>query len=221
MDLQRLRITGMAWGQDHLWLASPENSLVLTYDPISSRSEIKLTYSHPVVDVCPSAGGIWLIAGGGTLGQQCVLWSEERAEELRRFNCPEGAASGITVREGMLWLTHRRHWKLFCLDPQDGKTKWVIRTEKESFSPTFHDGELWLIETEPGPLGHWGRPEQARVSFIRYDVARERVVERIPAPFDPSCIAFDGKRFWYAEREKLGFSSIPCGSLAGKSLFVT
>ncbi len=60
----------------------------------------------------------------------------------------------------------------------------------------------------PAPLGHWSKGERAEYFFIRYDTAREKVVERLLVPFTPSCMAFDGERFWYAEREKNGFSSI-------------
>jgi WD40 repeat protein len=198
----------MKWRRDLLWIASPENSLVVTYDAENGTCEIKLTPSHPVADVCPSEEGLWLIAGGGKLGRQVILWSLERDEEIRQFNCPDGAAGGLAFQENKLWLTHRHNRKLFCLDPNNGKIRWVIRTEKETFSPAFYKGELWLIECDPGPLGHWSKGERAEYFFIRYDTAREKVVDRLAVPFTPSCMALDGERFWYAEREKNGFSSI-------------
>jgi len=150
--------------------------------------------------------GSWL--GGGKLGQRLVLWSLEKATEIRQFDCPDGAAAGIVVDGQRIWLPHRNNRKLFCLDTQDGKTRWVIRTEKETYSPASCDGELWLIECDPGPLGHWSHAEQAKYSFIRYDTVRERVAEHLPVSFVPSCMAFDGERFWYAEMNRKGFASI-------------
>lgn len=214
VDPESLRITGMKWRQGLLWLASPEKSLVALYDPESRMCKVKLTPPHPVADVCPSEEGLWLIAGGGKLGQRVVLWSLERNEEIRQFDCPDGASAGVTLQERKLWLTHRNNRKLFCLDPSDGKVRWVIRTEKESFSPSSYGGELWLVECDPGPLGHWSRREQAKYFFIRYDTARETVVERLAVPFKPSCMDFDGERFWYAEQGKNGFSSILRNSLS-------
>lgn len=114
----------------------------------------------------------------------------------------------MAIQESKLWLTHGHNRKLFCLDPNNGKIRWVIRTEKETFSPASYEGELWLVECDPGPLGHWSKGERAEYFFIRYDTAREKAVERLLVPFTPSCMAFDGERFWYAEREKNGFSSI-------------
>ena len=214
MDPKSLRITGMKWRRDLLWVASPDESLVATYDPESGASEIKLNPTHPVADVCPSEEGLWLITGGGKLGRQVILWSLERNEEVRQFNCPDGSAGGLALQENKLWLTHRYNRKLFCLDPNNGKIRWVIRTEKETFSPASYKGELWLIECDPGPLGHWSKGERAEYYFIRYDTARERVVDRLAVPFIPSCMTLDGERFWYAEREKSGFSSILRNTLA-------
>ncbi len=113
----------------------------------------------------------------------------------------------MTLVDGKLWVTHRHNRKLFCLDTQSGKVNWVIRTENETFSLAAYRNELWLIECDPGPLGHWSKTKQAKYFFSRYDLARERIVERLAVPFIPHCMAFDGERFWYSEQEKKGFSS--------------
>jgi outer membrane protein assembly factor BamB len=144
----------------------------------------------------------------------------ENNEAIRRFDCPDGSASGMTHYDGKLWLTHRHNRKLFCLDPYDGKIRWVIPTRKEFFSPATHGSELWLVECDPGPLGHWSLKEQAAYFFIRYDTARERVAERIAFPSVPSCMAFDGERFWYAEAEKNGLSSVLRKTLTSYSMMV-
>jgi len=148
------------------------------------------------------------MAGGGKLGRRLILWSLQEDKEIRQFDCPDGAAAGVADYRGNLWLPHRNNRKLFCLDPRDGNIRWVIRTEKETFSPASCEGELWLIECDPGPLGHWSRAGQAKYSFIRYDTAREIVVDHLPVPFTPTCMAFDGERFWFAEKDRRGFSSI-------------
>ncbi|MBI1993220.1 MAG: hypothetical protein HYS67_02145 [Deltaproteobacteria bacterium] len=84
---------------------------------------------------------------------------------------------------------------------------WSLEDENESFSPAAYRNELWLIEADPGPLGHWSESEQGKYFFSRYDPAREKIVERLPVAFAPSCMAYDGARFWYAERGKKGFTS--------------
>jgi len=209
LDCHSLKIIGIRWKQDLLWLAFLDDPIVATYDPVRDQSEVKLHFPHPLTDICPSEEGLWLIAGGGKLGRRVVLWSIEENREIREFDCPDGAAGGMALEGSNLWLTHRHNRKLFCLDHTDGKVSWVIKTEKEIFRPDFHKGALWLIECKPGPLGHWSRPEQAEYFFIRYDTAWEKVVERLRVPFVPSCMALDGERFWYAEEGKKGFSSIP------------
>ena len=208
LDPTRQPITGLNWGQGILWYVAHDCSLIFSYDPATSQSITKLEIPYPVADVCPSNEGIWVIAGGGKLGRRLVLWSIDEAKEIREFNCPDGAAAGIAVDGQQIWLPHRNNRKLFCLDTRDGKTRWVIRTDKETYSPASFDGELWLIEIDPGPLGHWSRAGQAKCSFIRYDTIRERVAEYLPISFIPSCMAFDGERFWFSETGKKGISSV-------------
>ena len=203
IDIRSLSITGMQWHAGCLWLVSAGESVVVTYDPVSESCDEVLSLPD-VRHACPSREGLWLIAGGGRLGQQMLLWSPETNQVLQRFDCPDGAASGATVVNGKLWLTHRRNRKLFCMDPKSGRTLWTIRMEHQVFGPTSHEDELWCVECDPGPLGDWSDEHQAHYAFLCYDPARELVVERIPVSFRPACLAFDGERFWYAVEGEAG-----------------
>ena len=207
LELKSISIAGMKHDGSVLWLAAPKHRLVAAHHPASGKTETKLVYSQEVWDVCPAENGLWMLTAGGKLDRQIVFWSFADEKETRKFDCPDGAASGATLLDGKLWLTHRHNRKLFCLDPESGKVNWVIRTENEVFSPAAYRNELWLIESDPGPLGHWGEKRQAKYFFSRYDPARERVVERVAVDIIPRCMAVDGKRFWYAESEKNGISS--------------
>ena len=207
IDLQNISIAGMKHDGSVLWLAAPKSRLVATHDPANGKTEAKLAYPEEVWDVCSAENGLWMLTAGGKLDRQIVFWSFADDKETIKFDCPDGAASGMTLLDGKLWLTHRHNRKLFCLDPESGKVNWVIRTEHEVFSPAAYRNELWLIESDPGPLAHWGEKRQGKYFFSRYDPAREWVVERLVVAFIPRCMAFDGERFWYAESEKNGISS--------------
>ncbi len=208
LQLQDISIAGMHCDGDLLWIAAPEERLVATYHTSTGKTEKRLTYQHGVWDVCPHEDGLWLVTGGGSLGRQLVFWSLGEGRDIRKFNCPDGAGAGMTLIEGKIWLTHRHNRKLFCLDPGSGKVNWVIRTENETFSPAAYKNELWLIESDPGPLGHWSESRQGKYFFSHYDPVRERIVERLPVPFIPHCMAFDGERFWYAEQGKKGIATM-------------
>lgn len=207
LEIKNFSIAGMHYDRSLLWVAAPEERLVAAWNTKTGEVEKTLAYQHEGWDVCPNDDGLWIVSGGGSLGRQLVLWSLEEKREIRKFNCPDGAGAGMTLLDGRIWLTHRHNRKLFCLDPGSGKVNWVIRTENESFSPAAYRNELWLIEADPGPLGHWSESEQGKYFFSRYDPAREKIVERLPVAFAPSCMAYDGARFWYAERGKKGFTS--------------
>lgn len=205
--LQSVSISGMKRHNNHLWLALPDERRVLTYDTVTASTDQRIQYSHEVWDICPAERGLWMMTGGGKLGRQIVLWSFETGKEMKKFGCPDGAGAGLTVYDGKIWMTHRHNRKLYCLDSDSGKVSWLIRTEKETFSPSAHGNELWFIESDPGPLGHWSDLKQGKYFFSRFDPARERVMERLQVSFVPRCMTFDGEQFWYAEHGKGGFSS--------------
>ncbi|HXK40207.1 MAG TPA: hypothetical protein VJ837_05225, partial [Candidatus Paceibacterota bacterium] len=195
LAVHKLSVSGLNWDGNLLWLAIPEKHLVACYDPATGESEEKLRYEHAVWDVCGSEEGLWMMTEGGRLGRQLVLWSFGEEKEIRKFNCPDGAAAGITIYLDRLWLTHRNNRKLFCLDPANGKLIWMMRTERESFSPAACGNELWFIEADLGPLGHWSASGQGKYFFARYAPVRETIVERRPVSFHPACMALDGERF--------------------------
>lgn len=207
LTLQDALVSGMDVHEGLLWIALPNERLVATFNPSTGETKKVLECPDEIWDVCLRRDLLWMIAGGGTLGRQIFLWSLKEGKELGRFNCPDGAGAGITELEGRLWLTHRHKRKLFCLDPESGKVNWVIRTARESFSPAAHGNELWLIESDPGPLGHWGQLSQGKFFFSRFDPARESTLERIAVPFVPHCMALDREQFWYVEEGKKGVFS--------------
>ena len=91
-------ITGMQWHAGRLWLTGVQP----TTPPLNlARDPFFLPVQRRRV----------AIAGGGRLGQQLLLWSPE-TRMMRRFDCPDGAASGATMVNGKLWLSHRRNRKL-------------------------------------------------------------------------------------------------------------
>ncbi|HEY1265741.1 MAG TPA: hypothetical protein VGH16_00695 [Candidatus Binatia bacterium] len=208
MDLESLAIGGMAHDGRLLWLAAPEERLVAAHDPESGKTEARLSYAHEVWDVCPAEDGVWLLTAGGKLDRQIVFWSFREEREKLSYGCPDGAGSGLALYDEKLWLPHRHNRKLFCIDPKSGKTNWVVRTQHETFSPAAYRNELWLIESDPGPLAHWSDPRHARYFFARYDPTRETIIERVPVPFAPCAMAPQGSHFWYAEIEKKGIAQV-------------
>jgi hypothetical protein len=206
VDVESLAIGGMAYDGRLLWLAVPDERIVAAHDPESGKTEARLSYAHEVWDVCPAEDGAWLLTAGGKLDRQIVFWSFREERETVSYGCPDGAGSGLALYDEKLWLPHRHNRKLFCIDPKSGKTNWIVRTQHETFSPAAYKNELWLIESDPGPLAHWSDPRHARYFFARYDPARETIIERLPVPFAPRCMAPHGAHFWYAELGKNGIA---------------
>jgi hypothetical protein len=206
VQLEKLVITGIKAENGGLWLAVPEEKCAVRVELSTGKVAAKIVCPHSVWDACPGEEGTWLMTSGGPLGRQVVLWSSAEQAFRLKWNCPDGAGAGIALFDGRLWLPHRHNRKLFCLDPRSGKTIWVTRTERELFSPSAHRNELWFVEADPGPLGHWSG-EPSRYFFSRYDPVRERILERIAVPLEPSCMGAGAERFWYAREGEPGLAS--------------
>ena len=206
LDLAALQISGLALEAETLWLTSMQERLVARAAADGSGAVAVLRFPHPVADVAPGPEGLWIVAGGGRDGRQCVLWSATEQRALRRFDCPGGAGGGLAWGRGRLWLTHRHNRRLLVLDPSNGAVERTITTEHEVFSPSFADGELWLVETKTGPFGRFSPQSEAVYFFTRFDSDREAVCERLAAPAAVAAMTTDGRRFWYAPRGETGIA---------------
>ena len=218
IELARLKVSGMSLESDTLWLASISDKLVARAAASAALAEVVLTYPHAVADVAPVPEGLWMVAGGGSEGRQCVLWSLAEAREIRRFDCPGGTGGGLTWYRERLWLTHRHNRRLLVLDPKSGAVERTIPTEHEIFNPSVAGGALWLVEAETGPFGRFSPPSESSYFFSRFDPDTERTVERLAAPATPVAMATDGTRFWFAPRDGTGVKCVARSALAAVSL---
>jgi hypothetical protein len=213
VDLAALKIAGLWLEGSTLWIASVRERLVARGALDAERVDVVLRYPHAVADVARAPEGLWMVAGGGGEGRQCVLWSPEQGREVRRFNCPGGAGGGLAFHRGRLWLTHRHNRRLFVLDPACGAVERVIATEHEVFSPSVAGDALWLVEAHTGPFGRFSPGEQTQYFFAHFDPDGERTIVRVPAPVNPSAMVTDGARFWFAPRDAAGLRVLDGRSL--------
>ncbi len=221
-----VKVSGLSADGNALWLASIRDRLVARaetrspdgVDVTKATVKVVLTYPHPVADVAPCADGLWLVAGGGSTGRQCVLWSLTEGRELRRFDTPDGAGGGLAFHHERLWLTHRHNRRLLALDPASGAVERVIATEHEVFSPSVVRGELWLVEAKTGPFGRFSPASETVYFFTSFDPDGERARERLVAPGAVTAMASDGTCFWYAPRDAAGLGQVARSALVPSGL---
>jgi hypothetical protein len=222
VEVARIKVSGLSAQHGVLWLASIRERLVARVDAASvngidvaaATATVALTYPHPVADVAPSPEGLWLVAGGGSNGRQCVLWSLTDGRELRRFDTPDGAGGGLAFHRERLWLTHRHNRRLLVLDPASGAVERVIATEHEVFSPSAMGDELWLVEAKTGPFGRFSPASETTFFFTAFDSDSELPRERIVAPAAVTSMASDGNWFWYAPKDATGLDQTARSALA-------
>jgi len=204
VDLATLKVSGLALEGETLWLTSMRDQLVARVDTDLGTASAVVRFPHPVADVAPAAVGLWIVAGGGENGRQCVLWSRDQGTAIARFDCPGGAGGGLALGGDRLWLTHRHSRRLLVLDPATGAVERSIATEHEIFSPSFVDGALWVAEAKTGLFGRFSPQSESIYFFTPLDPERGTACERLAAPVPPAAMTTDGRRFWYAPRAGLG-----------------
>lgn len=214
LDLAALKVSGLSVAGETLWLASIAERLVARAPADLERCTVAMRHPHPVADVAPAPEGLWLVAGGGREGRQCVLWSLAEGRALRAFDCPGGGGGGLAFFRGRLWLTHRHNRRLLVLDPASGAVERTIATEHEVFSPSVAGDALWIVEAKTGPFGRFSPQSESVHYFARFDPDRAASVERLRAPAVPTAAATDGERFWYAPRGAPGLVCVPRAALA-------
>ena len=214
MQLAALKVSGLSVHDGALWLASIREQCVVRAALDAAVGERVVAFPHPVADVAPAPEGLWLVAGGGTEGRQCVLWSLAEGRVLHRFDCPGGAGGGLAFHRGRLWLTHRHNRRLHVIDPVSGGVEHSFTTEHEVFSPAVADGALWLVEARTGPFGRFSPSAESSYFFARLDADDGRTLERLAAPDVPAAMATDGARFWYAPRAGTGVAIAARAALA-------
>lgn len=124
-----------------------------------------------------------------------------------RFVCPDNSGSFLAYADGTLYLSQAWDKKLIELDERGAAVR-EVQLERRPVGMTIVDGAFYLVTVNE----EWvdGRFERLALNGDPSSLEALRAL-----PFKPRSVAFDGERFWTADRNNDGLVSFP---FAGFSL---
>ncbi len=118
------------------------------------------------------------------------------------FVCPNNSGSFLAYANGTLYLSQAWDKKLIELDERGDAVR-VAQLERRPVGMTIADGAFYLVTVDE----EWGDGRFDRLG-INDDASSIQALRSLP--FEPRSVAFDGARFWIADRNNhaiVSFSS--------------
>jgi hypothetical protein len=111
---------------------------------------------------------------------------------VERFVCPQNSGSFLAYTNGTLYLSQAWDKKLIELDERGSAVR-EVQMERRPVGMTIVDDAFYLVTVDE----EWndGRFDRLGIGDDGSSVQSLR-----PLPFKPRSVAFDGKRFWTADR---------------------
>lgn len=130
------QIHGVTYDGRHVWLATGDH--LQAVDPDSGEPGRSIAAECPAGTAFDGTA-IYQIAGS-------VIRKIDPASGavLATLPTPDGDGhSGLAWAEGMLWVAHFRHRKIYQVDPDTGKVLNTLESDRYVTGVTWVEGELW------------------------------------------------------------------------------
>jgi hypothetical protein len=111
---------------------------------------------------------------------------------VERFVCPDNSGSFLAYASGTLYLSQAWDKKLVQLDER-GVAVREVQLERRPVGMTIVDGDFYLVTVNE----EWN---SGRFERLVIDEDASSIQSLRTLPFKPRSVAFDGERFWTADR---------------------
>jgi hypothetical protein len=189
---------GLAWDGSELWLTSAANGRVYSIDP--------QTYSV-ISEFVPPAEALGITYTGSDF--RVILAPSIEEEDLDRdhryvyafspdagfaecFVCPDKSGSFLAYANDTLYLSQAWDKKLIELDER-GQAVRELQLARRPVGMTIVDDAFYLVTVDD----EWGDGRFERLGL--HDGASS-IQTLCSLPFKPRSVAFDGEKFWIADR---------------------
>lgn len=196
---------GLAWGGATMWLTSAANGRVYEAD--------RETWSVRREFVPPSQA-LGITYNGSDFRVILAPAIEERDLERDRryvysfspdagftecFVCPDNSGSFLAYADGTLYVSQAWDKRLIALDERGGAAR-VVQLDRRPVGMTIVDGSFYLVTVDD----EWNDGRFDRLD-INDDAPALQALRALP--FKPRSVAFDGERFWTADRNNHALAS--------------
>jgi len=189
---------GLAWDGESMWVTSAANGRLYALDPKTWQIQHEFVPPHESLGVTYTGSDFRLILAPAIdepdleRDWRYVYSFTPDAGFTACFPCPDFSGSFLAYANGTLYLSQAWDKKLIELD-RGGAPVREMRLERRPVGMTIVDGAFYLATVDEG----WGDGQLQRLGL---DAAASSIETLRSFPFKPRSVAYDGERFWTADR---------------------
>ena len=189
---------GLAWDGATMWLTSAANGRLYAADPRTWRIRDEFVPPSEALGITSTGPDLRLVLAPAIdepdldRDRRYVYRFSPDTGFSHCFPCPDASGSFLAHADGTLYLSQAWDKRLVELDGRGAAVR-RVRLERRPVGMTIVDGAFYLVTVDDA----WGDGRFERLG-IGDDASSIRTLRSLP--FEPRSVAFDGERFWIADR---------------------
>jgi class 3 adenylate cyclase/streptogramin lyase len=174
-------VQGLAYGFDHVWIASPNDGTLLQLDPVSQEvTPISLPDGAQPVDVATGAGSVWV---ADALGGRVFEVDPESRDVKQSVPLLTGQPARVAFGAGAVWVTSTDADSLTRIDPATGQTTTISNVGNGPLGVAAGAGGVWVANS-------------LDQTVARVDPKRAKVIGVVHVPVSPDAVAVTPDGVW-------------------------
>lgn len=200
---------GLAWDGQSMWLTSAANGRLYALDPQLREVRHEFVPPHASLGITCIGSDFRLVLAPAI--EEPDLERDHRyvysftpgAGFAECFPCPDFSGSFLAYANGTLYLSQAWDKKLIQLD-QAGAPVREAQLERRPVGMTIVDGAFYLATVDEDWV-------DGRLQRLGVDAPASSIETLRSFPFKPRSVAYDGERFWTADRNNDAIVSFTLG----------
>jgi len=189
---------GLAWDGASMWVTSAANGRVYALEPGSWTIRREFVPPFEALGITYTGADFRVILAPAIeeqdleLDHRYVYSFSPDAGFAESFVCPDNSGSFLAHANGTLYLSQAWDKKLIELDERGAAVR-EVQLDRRPVGMTIVDGAFYLVTVDE----EWddGRFQRLGIGDAAASIETLRAL-----PFKPRSVAFDGRRFWTADR---------------------
>lgn len=189
---------GLAWDGESMWLTSAANGRLYSLDPQTWEIRREFIPPHESLGVTYAGSGFRLVLAPAIdepdleRDRRYVYSFTPDAGFTACFPCPNFSGSFLAYADGTLYLSQAWDKRLIELN-EDGSPARQIQLQRRPVGMTIVDGAFYVATVDDDWV-------EGRLQRLRLDADASSIETLQSFPFKPRSVAYDGDRFWTADR---------------------
>ena len=189
---------GLAWDGETMWLTSAADGRVYALDPQARNVRHEFTPPHVALGITYAGSGFRMVLAPEIdepdleRDRRYVYSFMAGAGFAQCFPCPDFSGSFLAYADGRLYLSQAWDKKLIELDAAGAPVR-EVQLERRPVGMTIVNGAFYLATVDED----WA---EGRLQRLALEAPASSIETLLSFPFKPRSVAYDGERFWTADR---------------------